>query len=135
VSAPFNAPTEIIGPVSAEISATIHASDTDVMAKLIVVRPNGIAFNLWTPSFGRDNAKEDYLSKRRVPIEGHLAVHSEAGSISHTKGKTLQRELTIAHHKQYILEHLEVFQRVAWNNDHVSLETRCNTAGAIVDSQ
>ena len=135
MSAPSNAPTEIIGPVSAEIYATTEAPDTDFMASLIVVKPNGIAFNLWTPSFGRDNAKEGYLSKRRVPIEGHLAVHSEAGSLSHTKGKTLQRELTIAHHKQHILEHLEVFQRVAWNNDHVSLETRCNSTRAIVDSQ
>lgn len=123
------------GPVSAEISETIHVSDTDFMASLIVVKPNGIALKLWTPSFGRDNGKADYLSKQRLPIEGHLAVHSEAGSISHTKGKALQRELTIAHHKQHILEHLEVFQRVACNNDHVSLESRCNSAGAIVDSQ
>ena len=135
MSAPSNAPSEIIGPVSAEIYATTHVPDTDFMASLIVVKPNGIAFNLWTPSFGHDNGKADYSSKRRAPIAGHLAVHSEVGSISDTKGKTLQRELTIAHHKQHILEHLEVFQRVAWNNDHVSLETRCNSTRAIVDSQ
>jgi predicted acyl esterase len=52
------------GPVSAELYATTDASDTDVTAKLIVVKPTGMALKLWTPSFGRDNGKADYLSKR-----------------------------------------------------------------------
>ena len=46
VTAPFEAPTEITGPVSAEIYATSDARDTDFMAKLIVVKPDGMAFNL-----------------------------------------------------------------------------------------
>jgi len=46
VSEPFTEPTEITGPVSAEIYATTDARDTDFMAKLIVVKPNGMAFNL-----------------------------------------------------------------------------------------
>ena len=46
VSEPFIEPTEITGPVSAEIYATTDARDTDFMAKLIVVKPNGMAFNL-----------------------------------------------------------------------------------------
>jgi putative CocE/NonD family hydrolase len=46
VSAPFDEPTEITGPVSAEIYATTDANDTDFMAKLLVVKPNGMAFNL-----------------------------------------------------------------------------------------
>lgn len=46
VSAPFEQPTEITGPITAEIYATTDARDTDFMAKLIVVKPNGMAFNL-----------------------------------------------------------------------------------------
>ena len=46
VSAPFETATEITGPISAEIYATTDARDTDFMAKLIVVKPDGIAFNL-----------------------------------------------------------------------------------------
>jgi putative CocE/NonD family hydrolase len=46
VTAPFETPTEITGPVSAEIYATSDARDTDFMAKLIVVKPDGMAFNL-----------------------------------------------------------------------------------------
>lgn len=46
VSAPFEAPTEITGPVSAEIWASTDSRDTDFMAKLIVVKADGMAFNL-----------------------------------------------------------------------------------------
>lgn len=46
VSAPFETATEITGPISAEIYATTDARDTDFMAKLIVVKPDGMAFNL-----------------------------------------------------------------------------------------
>jgi putative CocE/NonD family hydrolase len=46
VSVPFEVPTEITGPVSAEIWATTDSRDTDFMAKLIVVKADGMAFNL-----------------------------------------------------------------------------------------
>ena len=46
VSAPFETATEITGPISAEIYATTDARDTDFMAKLIVVKPGGMAINL-----------------------------------------------------------------------------------------
>ena len=46
VSAPFEEATEITGPVSAEIYATTDSRDTDFMAKLIVVKRDGMAFNL-----------------------------------------------------------------------------------------
>lgn len=46
VSAPFTEPTEITGPITAEIYATTDARDTDFMAKLIVVRQDGMAINL-----------------------------------------------------------------------------------------
>ena len=46
VSAPFETPTEITGPVTAEIYATTDSRDTDFMAKLIVVKPDGTAINL-----------------------------------------------------------------------------------------
>ncbi len=46
VTEPFAAPTEITGPVSAEIYAESSATDTDFMAKLIVVKANGMAINL-----------------------------------------------------------------------------------------
>ena len=46
VSAPFEQPTEITGPITAEIYATTDARDTDFMAKLIVVKPDGAAINL-----------------------------------------------------------------------------------------
>ena len=43
---PVTEPTEITGPISAELYAETDARDTDFMAKLIVVKPNGMAFNL-----------------------------------------------------------------------------------------
>lgn len=43
---PFTSATEITGPIKAEIYAESSATDTDFMAKLIVVKPNGMAFNL-----------------------------------------------------------------------------------------
>lgn len=46
VSEPFTEATEITGPISAEIFAASDARDTDFMAKLIVVKPGGMAFNL-----------------------------------------------------------------------------------------
>ena len=46
VTEPFTAPTEITGPISAELYAESSAPDTDFMAKLIVVKPNGMAINL-----------------------------------------------------------------------------------------
>jgi putative CocE/NonD family hydrolase len=46
VTEPFDAPTEITGPVSAEIYAESSATDTDFMAKLIVVKADGMAINL-----------------------------------------------------------------------------------------
>ena len=46
ISEPFDAPMEITGPISAQIYASTSAPDTDFMAKLIVVRPDGEAFNL-----------------------------------------------------------------------------------------
>ena len=46
VSEPFTEPTEITGPISAELFATTDAKDTDFMAKLIVVKADGMAFNL-----------------------------------------------------------------------------------------
>ncbi|MGI9203833.1 MAG: CocE/NonD family hydrolase [Woeseiaceae bacterium] len=46
VTAPFNQRTEITGPISAEIYAATDSTDTDFMAKLIVVKPDGTTFNL-----------------------------------------------------------------------------------------
>jgi len=46
VTDPVTGPTEITGPISAEIYAESSAPDTDFMAKLIVVKPDGMAFNL-----------------------------------------------------------------------------------------
>lgn len=46
VTEPVTAAMEITGPISAEIYAESSATDTDFMAKLIVVKPNGMAFNL-----------------------------------------------------------------------------------------
>lgn len=43
---PFDERTEITGPIRAEIYAASSATDTDFMAKLSVVKPNGVAFNL-----------------------------------------------------------------------------------------
>lgn len=45
-SRPVTDVTEITGPVRAEIFAASSATDTDFMAKLVVVKPNGTAFNL-----------------------------------------------------------------------------------------
>jgi len=39
-------PTEITGPISAELYAETDVTDTDFMAKLIVVKPDGTAINL-----------------------------------------------------------------------------------------
>jgi putative CocE/NonD family hydrolase len=46
VTAPFTEATEITGPVRASLFAASSAPDTDFMAKLIVVKPDGTAFNL-----------------------------------------------------------------------------------------
>lgn len=46
VTEPFAERTEITGPIVAEIYASTDAADTDFMAKLIVVKPDGTAFNL-----------------------------------------------------------------------------------------
>lgn len=46
VSAPMEAPMEITGPIRAVVYASTSATDTDFMAKLIVVKPDGRAFNL-----------------------------------------------------------------------------------------
>lgn len=46
VTEPFTQATEFTGPISAEIYASSSAPDTDFMAKLIVVKPDGTAFNL-----------------------------------------------------------------------------------------
>lgn len=43
---PFEEPTEITGPIRARLYAASSAVDTDFMAKLVVVKPNGVAFNL-----------------------------------------------------------------------------------------
>lgn len=43
---PVTEATEITGPITAEIYAESTATDTDFMAKLIVVKPDGMAFNL-----------------------------------------------------------------------------------------
>ena len=45
-SAPFSEPTEITGPIRAELHAASSAPDTDFMAKLVVLRPDGTSFNL-----------------------------------------------------------------------------------------
>lgn len=46
VSAPFSEETEITGPITAELYAASSAKDTDFMAKLMVVKPDGRAINL-----------------------------------------------------------------------------------------
>ena len=46
VTEPMTEQLEITGPVSAEVFAETSAADTDFMAKLIVVKPDGLAFNL-----------------------------------------------------------------------------------------
>ena len=46
VTEPFTEATEITGPITATIYATTDGADTDFMAKLIVVKPDGMAFNL-----------------------------------------------------------------------------------------
>ncbi len=43
---PFTERTEITGPIRVELYAASSAPDTDFMAKLVVVKPNGVAFNL-----------------------------------------------------------------------------------------
>jgi len=45
-TSPFTEKTEITGPIRAEIYAASTAVDTDFMAKLVVVKPDGEAFNL-----------------------------------------------------------------------------------------
>lgn len=45
-TAPFETPTEITGPVRAVLHASSSVPDTDFMAKLVVVRPDGSAYNL-----------------------------------------------------------------------------------------
>jgi len=45
-TSPFTERTEITGPIHAEIYAASTATDTDFMAKLVVVKPDGEAFNL-----------------------------------------------------------------------------------------
>jgi putative CocE/NonD family hydrolase len=46
VTEPFDERMEITGPISAELYATTDSTDTDFMAKLIVVKPDGTSFNL-----------------------------------------------------------------------------------------
>ena len=46
ITEPFDEPTEITGPITAELYAASDSKDTDFMAKLIVVKPDGMAFNL-----------------------------------------------------------------------------------------
>ncbi len=46
LTSPFSERTEITGPIRAEIYAASSATDTDFMVKLVVVKPNGVAFNL-----------------------------------------------------------------------------------------
>ena len=46
LTSPFTERTEITGPIRAELYAASSAPDTDFMAKLVVVKPNGVAFNL-----------------------------------------------------------------------------------------
>jgi putative CocE/NonD family hydrolase len=65
VTAPFETPTEITGPVSAEIYATSDARDTDFMAKLIVVKPDGMAFNL-VDGVIRARYREGYEEERLI---------------------------------------------------------------------
>lgn len=43
---PFEAPTEITGPISAVLYATTSAPDTDFMAKLVVLKADGRSMNL-----------------------------------------------------------------------------------------
>jgi len=43
---PFTGRTEITGPIRAELYAASSAPDTDFMAKLVVVKPNGATLNL-----------------------------------------------------------------------------------------
>ncbi len=45
-SGAFSEETEITGPIRAVIYAASSAKDTDFMAKLVVVKPDGMAFNL-----------------------------------------------------------------------------------------
>jgi len=45
-TAPFEAPTEITGPISAVLYATTSARDTDFMAKLVVLKADGRSMNL-----------------------------------------------------------------------------------------
>ncbi len=45
-TSPFAQETEITGPIRAEIYAASSATDTDFMAKLVVVKPDGETFNL-----------------------------------------------------------------------------------------
>ena len=46
VTEPFTEAMEITGPISADLFAETTATDTDFMAKLIVVKPDGMAINL-----------------------------------------------------------------------------------------
>lgn len=46
LSDPVDTETELTGPITAELYAESDARDTDFMAKLIVVKPDGTAFNL-----------------------------------------------------------------------------------------
>jgi hypothetical protein len=46
VTEPFAEAIEITGPINAQFYASSSAPDTDFMAKLIIVKPNGRAFNL-----------------------------------------------------------------------------------------
>ena len=69
VTEPFDAPTEITGPISAEFYAATDSKDTDFMAKLIVVKPDGMAFNL-VDGVSRARYREGYEKEiRREPNE------------------------------------------------------------------
>ncbi len=66
VTAPFEDATEITGPITAELYAETDSKDTDFMAKLIVVKPNGMAFNL-VDGVIRARYREGF--ENEVPIE------------------------------------------------------------------
>ncbi len=64
-SAPFDADTEVTGPVIARLFVSCDCRDTDIWARLYDVAPDGTAFNLMSPGLDVVRASYRDLSKGR----------------------------------------------------------------------
>ena len=68
-TAPFDAPMEVIGTMTAEIQLEADAPDVDVFVKVLDVGPDGTAYNLMSP--GREVLRASYrdMAKGRQLLE------------------------------------------------------------------